>query len=74
VDVIVVYESVFGNTRLIAEGIADGAREADPGVRVTVLGVAGAAPDKVGEAALVIAGGPAHMRGMSKASTRRKAT
>jgi flavorubredoxin len=41
VDVIVVYESVFGNTRLIAEGIADGAREADPGVRVTVLGVAG---------------------------------
>lgn len=72
-DVIVVYESVFGNTRVIAEAVADGAREADPDARVAILGVAAATPDKVGDAALVFAGGPTHMRGMSKASSRQKA-
>jgi hypothetical protein len=73
VDVIVVYESVFGNTRMIAEAIADGARQAGPDIRVAVMSATEAAPDKVGEAGLVVAGGPAHMRGMNKPSTRRKA-
>jgi flavorubredoxin len=46
VDVIVVYESIFGNTRVIAEAVADGVREADPDARVTVLRSAEATPDK----------------------------
>ena len=29
-DVVVVYESLFGNTRLVAEAIADGIQAADP--------------------------------------------
>lgn len=72
-DVVVVYESAFGNTREIAEAVADGAREGGPDARVAVLGVAEATPDRIGDAALVVAGGPTHMRGMSKASSRRKA-
>jgi len=72
VDVIVVYESIFGNTRVIAEAVADGVREADPDARVTVLRSAEATPDKIGNAALVVAGGPTHMGGMSKAPVRQK--
>jgi flavodoxin-like protein len=73
VDITVVYESVFGNTRVIAEAIADGAREAGLDARVAVLEVAEATRDKIDGAALVVVGGPTHMRGMSKASTRQKA-
>ena len=36
-DVVVVYESLFGNTRLVAEAIADGIRAADPAARVSVM-------------------------------------
>ena len=72
-DIAVVYESLFGNTRAIAEAIAGGARQADPGARVTVLGAAETTPGQIGEAELVIAGGPTHIRGMSKPSTRRQA-
>jgi hypothetical protein len=72
-DVVVVYESVFGNTRVIAEAVADGLRGADPDARVAVLGVAEATPDRIGEAELVVVGGPTHMLGMSRASSRQKA-
>jgi Flavodoxin len=72
-NVVVVYESVFGNTRVIAEAVADGVREADTAADVAVLAVADAVPAKISEAALVVAGGPTHMLGMSKASTRRQA-
>jgi hypothetical protein len=72
-DVVIVYESIFGNTRMIAEAVADGVREADPGGRVAVLPVADATPDNTGDAALVIVGGPTHVRGMSRASGRQRA-
>jgi flavorubredoxin len=72
-DVVVVYESAFGNTRVIAEAVADGLRGADPDARVAVLGVAEATPDRIGEAELVVVGGPTHMLGMSRASSRQKA-
>jgi len=72
-DVAVVYESEFGNTRVIAEAVADGVREAALDTRVAVLRVGEATPDKIGEAALVVVGGPTHMLGMSKASSRQKA-
>ena len=73
ISVAVVYESVFGNTRAIAEAVAQGVREANPDTHVEVLGVADATPDKIGAAALLVVGGPTHMRGMSKKSSRRRA-
>ena len=72
-NVVIVYESIFGNTRVIAEAVADGVREADPGGQVAVVPVAEATPEKTGDAALVIVGGPTHMRGMSRAFGREKA-
>jgi hypothetical protein len=72
-DVLIVCESVFGNTRVIAEEIANGACAVGDGIRVAVLGPADATPAKVAEAALVIAGGPTHMLGMSRPVSRNKA-
>lgn len=73
ISVAVVYESVFGNTRAIAEAVAQGVREANPDTHVEVLGVADATPAKIGAAALLVVGGPTHMRGLSKKSSRRRA-
>jgi hypothetical protein len=72
-DVAVVYESMFGNTETIAEAIAAGVREADPNARVTVSPVAQATPKDVAASALLLVGGPTHMLGMSKQSSRQKA-
>ena len=72
-NVVIVYESIFGNTRMVAEAVAEGVREADPSGQVTVLPVTDATPEKTGGAALVIVGGPTHMRGMSRAFGREKA-
>jgi hypothetical protein len=71
-DVAIVYESLFGNTRAVAEAIADGVRQADPFARVDLLPVAGAKAEQVGNAGLLIVGGPTHMRGMTSDMTRRK--
>ena len=59
-EVAVVYESIFGNTRLVAETIAEGLRSADAGVQVALLPVANATDDKVGEVDLLVVGGPTH--------------
>jgi hypothetical protein len=71
--VAVVYESVYGNTRTIAEALGDGVRDADPGATVAVLSVDEAPPERVAPADLVLVGGPTHAFGMSRASTRRQA-
>lgn len=71
-DVAIVYESLFGNTRTIAEAIADGVKEANPAARVALLPVGDAKADQVREADLLIVGGPTHMRGMTSGVTRRK--
>jgi hypothetical protein len=69
-DVAIVYESLFGNTREIAEAIAAGVREADLGARVQLLRVADATPGKIGDADFLIVGGPTHMTRMSTQRTR----
>lgn len=69
-DIVVVYESLFGNTRIVAESIAAGARDAVPDARVTVVAVAQATPELTAGAALLIAGGPTHAFGMSRSSSR----
>jgi hypothetical protein len=67
---LVVYESMYGNTRVIAGGIADGLRATH---EVTLVPVAGATGDLVAGADLLVVGGPTHMHGLSSARTRRMA-
>ncbi|HLM17565.1 MAG TPA: flavodoxin family protein, partial [Acidimicrobiia bacterium] len=63
----VVYESMFGNTRAVAEAIADSlARHFD---RVDVL-EADVAPLTLDGVSLVVVGAPTHAFGMSRPSTR----
>jgi hypothetical protein len=61
--IVVVYESMFGNTKTIAEGIAEGLRVAG---EVTAGTVDGLSPDEVCDAALIVAGGPTHAHGMAR--------
>ncbi len=70
-EVAVVYESLFGNTRLVAEAIADGVRAADPAARVSVARTDAAKLADVEDACLLVVGGPTHMMRMSSPRTRR---
>ncbi|MCA2229273.1 flavodoxin family protein [Nonomuraea aurantiaca] len=67
---LIVYESMFGNTKQIAEAVAEGLATT---MRTEVLEV-GSAPASVGEdLGLLVVGGPTHAFGMSRASTRQSA-
>jgi len=66
----VVYESMFGNTELIARAITEGLAK----VMDVELVEVGAAPPEVDEdITLLVVGGPTHAFGMSRASTRQVA-
>ncbi len=67
---LVVFESMYGNTRVIASNIADGLRASH---EVTVVPVAGATRELIATADLLVVGGPTHMHGMSNAASRRMA-
>jgi Flavodoxin len=67
---VVVYESMYGNTHLIADAIGAGLRTA---FEVRVLPVSQARPDVVADADLLVVGGPTHIHGMSRARTRKAA-
>jgi hypothetical protein len=67
---VVVYESMFGNTRAIAEAIAEGL---GTGSNVQVIGVTDADRNVLDGADLVIVGGPTHAWGMSRPNTRKGA-
>jgi flavodoxin len=69
--VAIVYESLFGNTHLVAEAIRDGVRAANPAAEVDCLPVSDASPDLVAAADVVVVGGPTHMRGMTSALSRK---
>ena len=69
---VIVYESVFSNTRQIAEAIAAGARAGQPDAEVLCVPVAEVSADLVQAADLLIAGGPTPMHGMSSGTTRRR--
>jgi hypothetical protein len=69
---VIVYESLFGNTREIAEAIREGVASADPDAHVLCVRVADATADVVREADLLVAGGPTHMRRMTSRLTRTK--
>ncbi len=65
-NAVVVYESIFGNTRAVAEAIGQGLGE------IQALPVAQAAARTV-EADLLVVGGPTHMHGIASARTRQMA-
>jgi flavodoxin len=71
-DVVIVYESMFGNTHAVAEAVAAGIFDTDPAAHVTVLPVSEATAGDVAGAGLLVVGGPTHMRGMSSGLSRRK--
>ncbi|MEW9531769.1 flavodoxin family protein [Microbispora sp. NPDC049125] len=67
---LVVYESMFGNTRTIAEEVAAGLKAHMP---VEVVEVGAATADLADDVGLLVVGGPTHAFGMSRASTRKSA-
>src|SRR5215475_7725123 len=67
---VVVYESMYGNTHLVADAIGAGLETA---FDVWVVPVSQADPAVLDGAALVVVGGPTHVHGMSRASTRKAA-
>ena len=69
---VVVYESMFGNTHAIADAIGKGlAQGLEPVDNVLVVPVVEAGRERVGDADLLVAGGPTHFRGMSRTRTRK---
>lgn len=67
---VVVYESMFGNTRTIGDAIAEGLRGGDD---LRVGTVDEIAPETVGDADLIVAGGPTQSRSMAKPNAREAA-
>ena len=72
VKVTVVYESMFGNTRKVAEAISDGVREADPDAHVECVAVGRAAAELIYSTDLLIVGGPTHLRRMTTGFSRKR--
>jgi hypothetical protein len=72
VSVLVIYESMFGNTRQIAEAVASGLVEA--GARgVAPVPVEEAPPELPEDVELLVVGGPTHAFGMTRPRTRQDA-
>lgn len=68
-EALVVVESVFGNTRAVADAVAAGL-----GGRMDVRTAdVATAPDELHGVDLLVVGGPTHAFGMTRASTRRSA-
>lgn len=67
---VIVYESMFGNTHAIAAAIAEGLR---PSGEVLLVPVGDADRDTIGEADLIVVGGPTHAHGMTRAQSRQSA-
>jgi hypothetical protein len=68
--ILVVYESMYGNTHAIADAVAEGARER--GADATARSVAAIAGAPEG-ADLLVVGGPTHMHGLTSGMSRRAA-
>ena len=64
---VVIYESMFGNTHLVADAIAEGLRTRGEAV---VVPVDRADEALVRSADLIVVGGPTHAHGMSREDTR----
>ncbi|NUT34378.1 MAG: flavodoxin family protein [Hamadaea sp.] len=67
---LVVYESMFGNTRAVAQAVADGLAAAG---EVTICEVSAAPPDLPETVDLLVLGGPTHAHGLSRPQSREAA-
>ena len=67
---LVVYESLYGNTRVVAERIGEGLRD---GAEVEVVSVHDVTRAQVAAADLLIVGGPTHVHGMASKATKESA-
>jgi hypothetical protein len=71
---VLVYESLYGNTHLIAESIAVGLGDVPMsdglGIETVVVPVSKASHELVAGADLLVVGGPTHAHGMSRPATR----
>jgi hypothetical protein len=65
---VIVWESMFGNTRAIAEAVAEGLRAG--GVDAQSSPVSECADIDMSAVKLLVVGGPTHVRGMSRPRTR----
>ena len=72
VKVTVVYESLFGNTRKVAEAISDGVREAYPDAHVECVAVGRASAELINSTNLLIVGGPTHLGRMTTDFSRKR--
>jgi hypothetical protein len=68
--VLIVYESIFGNTHQVAGAIERGIRDAATGAVVTCVPVSRATPELVAAADLLVVGGPTHARAMTVTRSR----
>ncbi len=64
---LVVYESIYGNTHVVANHIGEGLRTL---CEVDVVPVEEATAERVAAADLLVVGGPTHVHGMSSARSR----
>jgi flavorubredoxin len=68
---VVVYESMFGNTHAIADAIGNGlGQDLEPVDNVVVVPVVEAGRERLGDADLLVVGGPTHFHGISRTRTR----
>ena len=66
---VIVYESMYGNTHAVANSVAEGLR--DEACDVTVVPVGRATEELTGHCDLLVVGGPTHMHGLPRPSTRK---
>jgi len=65
---VIVYESMFGNTHAIADAFGKGL---GPTLEVVVVPLAEAGRERLGDADLLVVGGPTHFHGMSRPRSRK---
>lgn len=67
---VVIYESMFGNTHVIAEHVAEGLRDHGD---ATVLSIHDIGPEAFADVDLVVVGAPTHVHGLPRDSSREDA-
>jgi hypothetical protein len=71
--VVVGYESMFGNTRRVAEAIGDGLRDGPGDPDVQVIQIGDVTDRDLQDLDLLVVGAPTHVRGLPRESTRQDA-
>jgi hypothetical protein len=70
---VIVYESMFGATREVAQAVAEGLAATSVDIEVSVVNVNETDAAAVAAADLLVVGGPTHVHGMSRPESRAEA-